>query len=72
MENIARILIYSGIVLLLAGLIFLASSKLGIVWFRLPGDIYFKKGNTSFYLPVVSCILISLILTLIFNLINRR
>lgn len=72
MENMARILIYSGIVLLLAGLIFLAFSKLGITWFKLPGDIYFKKGNTSFYFPVVTCILISLILTLIFNFIGRR
>lgn len=72
MENMARILIYSGIVLLLTGLIFLAFYKLGITWFRLPGDIYFKRGNASFYFPVMSCLLISLILTLIFNFIGRR
>lgn len=72
MENMARILIYSGIVLLLTGLIFLAFSKLGIAWFKLPGDIYFKNGNSSFYFPVMSCLLISLILTLIFNFIGRR
>ncbi|MDD2621314.1 MAG: DUF2905 domain-containing protein [Syntrophomonadaceae bacterium] len=47
-------------------------SKLGLPLFKLPGDIYFKKGNTSFYFPVVSCILISLILTLIFNFMSRR
>ncbi|MDD3268084.1 MAG: DUF2905 domain-containing protein [Syntrophomonadaceae bacterium] len=72
MENMARILIFAGIVLLLAGLIFLGISKLGIAGFKLPGDLYIKKGNTSIYFPVVSCILISLILTLIFNLISRR
>ncbi len=72
MENMARILISAGIVMLLAGLIFLGFSKLGLNVFKLPGDILIKKGNTSFYFPVVSCIIISLILTLILNLMSRR
>lgn len=72
MESTARILIGMGIVLLLAGLIFWAFSKLGIPFFKLPGDIYINKGNFRLYFPVVSCILISLILTLIFNIISRR
>lgn len=39
---------------------------------RLPGDIFVQKGNFTFYFPVVSGILISLILTIILNLIFRR
>ncbi len=38
---------------------------------RLPGDIIFKKGNTTFYFPVVTSIVISIVLSLIFYLIGR-
>lgn len=39
---------------------------------RLPGDIYFRKGNTSFYFPLATSIIVSLLLTIILNLIFRR
>jgi len=38
---------------------------------RLPGDITFKKGNFTFYFPIVTSILISIILTIIFSIISR-
>jgi len=38
---------------------------------RLPGDVRIERGNFSFYFPVVTCIVISLILTLIFSLFRR-
>jgi hypothetical protein len=71
LSAIARVLISTGIIILFLGLLLLAFSKLGL-GFRLPGDIYIKKGNYSFYFPVVTCIVISLILTFILNFISRR
>jgi hypothetical protein len=71
LHGLARLLIGTGIMIMLAGLILLAFSKLG-AGFRLPGDIYVKKGNFSFYFPVVTCIVISLILSIILNFISRR
>jgi hypothetical protein len=38
---------------------------------KLPGDIIFKKGNATFYFPVVTCIVISIILSVIFHFFGR-
>lgn len=38
---------------------------------RLPGDIFFKKGNTTFYFPIVTSIIVSVVLSAIFYLISR-
>ena len=38
---------------------------------RLPGDIFLQRGNFSFYFPVVTCIVLSILLTIILNLIRR-
>ena len=62
--NISKLLIIAGIVLIV----------LGLVWRfigRLPGDIQFKTGNVTFYFPIVTSILISIILTLLFYLLGR-
>ncbi|MBC7076337.1 MAG: DUF2905 domain-containing protein [Syntrophomonadaceae bacterium] len=72
MEGMAKILIGTGAIIVLLGFVFLAFSKLGAAGFRLPGDIYVRKGNFTFYFPLVTCILISLVLTLILNMIGRR
>ncbi len=39
---------------------------------RLPGDIYIQGKNTAFYFPIVTCILVSVVLTLVMWLFNRR
>jgi hypothetical protein len=39
---------------------------------RLPGDVYIQRGNWSFYFPVVTCLVISIVLTLLFTLFGRR
>ncbi len=49
--------------------------SLGGSWFplgRLPGDIHIQKGNFSFYFPITTSILFSLLLTLLFRLLGRR
>jgi hypothetical protein len=71
-EGLARILITFGIVLLLAGFVVLAISRLGITGFRLPGDILIRRENFTFFFPITTMLLISLVLTLLFNLLGRR
>ena len=71
MENIARYLIIGGIVLvLLGGGVYLAA-KLGIPFGRLPGDIRIERGSGIFYFPVVTSCLLSIVLTLVVNIIIR-
>jgi hypothetical protein len=71
-EGLARILITVGIVLLLAGFVILVLSRLGITGFRLPGDILVRRDNFTFFFPITTMLLISLVLTLVFNLLGRR
>ena len=70
--GIGRMLIVLGIVLIAAGVLFSLGERLPIRFGRLPGDIVWRGRNTTFYFPVVTCILISVILTLILWLFNRR
>lgn len=67
---IGRILIALGIVLIVAGLVLLCTDKLPFPG-RLPGDIYIKKERFSFYFPVTTSIVISVILTIIFWLFRK-
>ena len=70
MTPLGKMLIVLGVVFILIGLGFLFADK--IPWLgRLPGDIYVKKGNFSFYFPLGTCILISIVLSLIFWLFRR-
>ena len=71
MENIARFLVIGGIVLILLGGGVYLAAKFGIPFGRLPGDIHIEGKNGSFYFPVVSSILVSIILTIVLNLIFR-
>ena len=61
-----KILILLGITILIIGLLYPYIKKLGFG--QLPGDMIFKSGNSTFFLPIVTCIIISLILTIIINL----
>jgi len=71
MENIGRFLMLGGIILfMIGGLVFLAA-KIGIPVGRLPGDIHIERGNFSFHFPLASSILISIILTILVNVILR-
>ena len=64
--NMQKILIIIGIILLIVGLLYPYIKKLGLG--QLPGDILFKTGNSTFLFPVMTCLIISIILTIIFNL----
>ena len=61
-----KILIIIGIILLIFGLLYPYVKKLSLG--QLPGDILFKNGNSTFFFPIMTCLIISIILTMIFNL----
>jgi len=70
-EDIGRLLIVGGIFLLVAGLAIFMLGRSGMTW-HLPGDIFINKGNFSIFFPLATCILISIVLTIILNTIGRR
>ena len=67
--DIRRLLIVAGLVLVVAGIAWpwLARSGLG----RLPGDIVVERPGFSFYFPIVTCLVVSLVLTLLFWLLRK-
>ncbi|HIJ59793.1 MAG TPA: DUF2905 domain-containing protein [Nitrospirae bacterium] len=70
LENIGKYLIIIGIVTIVIGIILFFSAK--ITWIgKLPGDIIIKKENFTFYFPIATCIIISIILSIIFWIIRR-
>ena len=71
MENIARFLVIGGIVLILIGGGVYLAATFGIPLGRLPGDIRIEGKNGSFYFPVTSSILVSVVLTIVLNVIVR-
>ncbi len=67
----ARILIIAGIVLLLAGLLWPWLSRLALGLGQLPGDIVFRRPGFTIYIPIVTSLLASAVLTLIFWFFRR-
>jgi len=67
--DMQRFLIGLGLVILLAGIAWPLLSRIGIG--RLPGDIMIQRGGTSFYFPIVTCILVSIALSALIWLFNR-
>ena len=66
-----KVLIIMGIALVIAGVFFTLGAKLP--WFgRLPGDIIIHRKNFSFYFPVMTCVLLSVILSLVVFLFFRH
>ena len=63
----ARLLILAGVVLIVAGVLL----KLGLPLGRLPGDITIRRGGGSFYFPVVTCIVISIVLSILASWLKR-
>jgi hypothetical protein len=71
MQEIAKILITFGVIFIITGGILTLFSKFPIFG-HLPGDIIIKRNSFTFYFPLASSIIISLLLTLILNLIFRK
>jgi hypothetical protein len=71
MESLARYLMLGGIILFLIGGGMYLASKFGFPLGRLPGDIRIEGENGSFYFPLTSSILVSVILTILLNVFVR-
>jgi len=69
LQSLGKYLIIFGSVILIAGVIFTFFPKLNFLG-KLPGDISIRKENFSFYFPIVTSIVLSVLLTLIFWVIN--
>ena len=70
MPELGKFLVVLGAVILVLGLLLwsgVGTGRLG----RLPGDIRIERGNGAFYFPIVTCIIISIVLSLIFSLFRR-
>ena len=57
----ARVLIVLGLILVAAGI----AMKLGLPLGHLPGDISFQRGRSTFYFPIVTCLVVSIVLTIV-------
>lgn len=69
-EGIGRILIIVGIIIVVLGLLVSFGGRIPFLG-KLPGDILIRKDDISFYFPVVTLLLLSIVLTLIINFILR-
>ena len=70
MSDLARFLIIAGVLLAAVGVVLLLAPK--IPWLgKLPGDFTWQRGNFTFYFPLGTCLLISIILTLIISLFRK-
>ena len=70
MESIGKSLVLVGLAIVVIGIATWGLSS--IPYFgRLPGDVYVRRGNFTFYFPLATCILISIIATILFSLMRR-
>jgi hypothetical protein len=67
--NVQRVLIGLGLLILIVGIAWPMLSRSGLG--RLPGDIVVNRGNTTFYFPLVTCLIVSIVLSVLLWLFNR-
>ena len=70
LDGLGKLLIGGAVVLLMIGALFLLLGRFGVD--RLPGDLVFRRGNATFYFPIGHMILISVVGTIVLNLVFRR
>jgi multisubunit Na+/H+ antiporter MnhG subunit len=70
LEGLGRLLIGGALVLLVLGGLFLLLGRLGLE--RLPGDLVFRRGNFTVYFPIGLMILLSVVGTIVLNVLLRR
>ncbi len=71
MQDLGRILLGLGVFLLLLGGAFMLLGRTGVPFGRLPGDIAYRGKNISFYFPLATSIVLSVLLSLIFYVLSR-
>ncbi len=71
MTEFGKTLVIIGIIFAIAGLVLTFGSKIPYIG-RLPGDIRIEKDNFKFYFPITTSIIISILLSIILNLFNKK
>ena len=71
MDSFAKLLIVFGVILAAVGGLMLFIGNVPYIG-RLPGDVYVQRKNFSFYFPLTTSILLSIVLTLLFSFFSRR
>lgn len=69
--SIARLLLILGVIFVLVGGTLLLLARIGLLFGRLPGDIYFRRENFSCLIPIATSILVSILLTVVLNIVIR-
>jgi len=71
MAGLGRLLILFGVVSIVAGLVLLIAPR--VPWLgRLPGDVIVERGRFTLYVPIVTSLVVSIVLTILLNLFFRR
>ena len=69
MIDVGRLLIILGFIIVALGIVILLAGRLPFIG-HLPGDILIRRGGGSFYFPIVTCLLLSIALTVVFNVLT--
>jgi len=73
LPSLGKLLVIAGLVLVVVGGLLMFSDRLPFLRIgRLPGDVIYRRGNFTLYFPIVTSIVISLILTLLFYVFGKR
>jgi hypothetical protein len=73
MASLGKALVIIGLLIAVLGLLFWSGSSIPLVsrLGRLPGDIYIRRDNFTFYLPITTCIVLSIVVSLLIGLLRR-
>lgn len=71
MIDIGKSMIFIGLIIIVIGIVLTFSDKLPFSLGKLPGDIIYKKENSTFYFPITTSIIISIVLSLLFTLFGK-
>ena len=71
MPDLGRLLLFFGLILVVGGLVLMVFGRMNIPLGRLPGDIVYRGKNTTFYFPLATSILLSVVLSVVLYVIGR-
>lgn len=69
--DIGKVLIGLGVLIVVVGIVFLLLGRTNLPIGRLPGDILYRGKHTTFYFPLVTCIVVSVVLSLVFYVMGK-
>ena len=71
MTDIGKLLVFAGVVLVIAGVVVIVAGRAHLPVGRMPGDIVYRGKNTTVYFPIVTCIVLSIVLSLAMWIIGK-